>query len=232
MNRQGFLNPLPKLEWLPKVEGGAYMRLTGQTPAVYDSRDMRTAPGRKAFLLICPLILTGLSSLPSGAQSRPVPSPQLAAKDVNARADALLKKMTLDEKIGQLVQYSAGFATGPAASNLTYDDLVAKGQVGSMLNVVGAEKTNHYQHIAVEKSRLHIPIIFGSTLSTATTLRFPSRLPWRRAGILRLPRRSHAQARWKHVQTASAGSSRLWWISRAIPDGAASLSRMAKIPIS
>ena len=65
--------------------------------------------------------------------------------------------MTLDEKIGQLVQYSAGFATGPAASNLTYDELVAKGQVGSMLNVVGAEKTNHYQHIAMEKSRLHIP---------------------------------------------------------------------------
>ena len=69
--------------------------------------------------------------------------------------------MTLDEKIGQTVQYSAGFATGPSASNLTYDELVAKGQVGSMLNVVGAERTNHYQHIAMEKSRLHIPIFFG-----------------------------------------------------------------------
>ena len=76
----------------------------------------------------------------SPAQSRPVPNAQLASKEVNARVDALLKKMTLDEKIGQLVQYSAGFATGPAASNLTYDDLVAKGQVGSMLNVVGAER--------------------------------------------------------------------------------------------
>ena len=69
--------------------------------------------------------------------------------------------MTLEEKIGQTVQYSAGFATGPSASNLTYDELVAKGQVGSMLNVVGAEQTNHYQHIAMEKSRLHIPILFG-----------------------------------------------------------------------
>jgi beta-glucosidase len=90
-----------------------------------------------------------------------MPNAQLASKEVNARVDALLKKMTLEEKIGQLVQYSAGFATGPAASKLTYDDLVARGQVGSMLNVVGAEKTNHYQHIAMEKSRLHIPIIFG-----------------------------------------------------------------------
>ncbi len=107
------------------------------------------------------LLFAGAYVVPVTAQSRPTPNAQLAAKDVNARADALLKKMTLEEKIGQLVQYSAGFATGPAASKLTYDDLVAKGQVGSMLNVVGADRTNHYQHIAMEKSRLHIPIIFG-----------------------------------------------------------------------
>ncbi len=91
----------------------------------------------------------------------PFPNPQLASKEINARVDALLKRMTLEEKIGQTVSYSAGFATGPSASNLTYDEIVAKGEVGSMLNVVGAEKTNHYQHIAMEKSRLHIPVIFG-----------------------------------------------------------------------
>ena len=39
--------------------------------------------------------------------------------------------------------------------------MVAKGQVGSFLNVVGAEATNHYQHIAMEQTRLHIPLIFG-----------------------------------------------------------------------
>jgi len=102
-----------------------------------------------------------LSAITIAAQARPVPNPQLASKEVNARVEALLKQMTLEEKIGQLVQYSAGFATGPSASNLTYDELAAKGQVGSMLNVVGAERTNHYQHIAMERSRLHIPIIFG-----------------------------------------------------------------------
>jgi beta-glucosidase len=107
------------------------------------------------------LLLACIPALPSVTQSRAVPNPQLTSKDVNARVDALLKKLTLDEKVGQLVQYSAGFATGPAASNLTYDDLVAKGMLGSMLNVVGADKTNHYQHIAMEKSRLHIPILFG-----------------------------------------------------------------------
>lgn len=98
---------------------------------------------------------------PGYAQARSEASSQLTSKEINARVETLLKKMTLEEKIGQTVQYSAGFATGPSASNLTYDELAARGRVGSMLNVVGAEQTNHYQHIAMEKSRLHIPIIFG-----------------------------------------------------------------------
>jgi beta-glucosidase len=88
---------------------------------------------------------------------------QLADPQLNAKVEALLKKMTLEEKIGQLVQFSAGFATGPGASgkNQRFDDMVAKGQVGSFLNVVGPEATNHYQHIAMEQARLHIPLIFG-----------------------------------------------------------------------
>lgn len=69
--------------------------------------------------------------------------------------------MTLAEKIGQLVAYSGGFATGPEASHLSYDDLVARGQMGGMVNVASAEQANHYQHIAMEKSRLHIPLLFG-----------------------------------------------------------------------
>ena len=84
-----------------------------------------------------------------------------ASPEINRKVEGLLKKMTLDEKIGQLVQFSAGFATGPGASNQHWDDLVAKEQVGSFLNVVGADATNHYQHIAMEKTRLHIPLLFG-----------------------------------------------------------------------
>jgi beta-glucosidase len=106
------------------------------------------------------LILASAAVASLSAQAPPS-NPQLASKEVNARVDALLKQMTLEEKIGQLVQYSAGFSTGPSASNLTYEELIAKGQVGSMLNVVGAEQTNRYQHIAVERSRLHIPLLFG-----------------------------------------------------------------------
>jgi beta-glucosidase len=119
------------------------------------------------------LLVTGLAALLATAQTRPVPNPQLASKELNARVEDLLKKMTLDEKIGQLVQYSAGYATGPNASNLKYEELVSKGEVGSMLNVVGAEATNHYQHIAMESSRLHIPILFGQDVIHGHRTTFP-----------------------------------------------------------
>jgi beta-glucosidase len=107
------------------------------------------------------------------AQTDPAPNPQLASKELNLRVEALLKKMTLEEKIGQLVQYSVGNATGPNASDLKYQEMSAKGQVGSFLNVVGAEATNHYQHIAIEKSRLHIPILFGQDVIHGHRTTFP-----------------------------------------------------------
>jgi beta-glucosidase len=123
-----------------------------------------------------PLLLLPMAAfcwLSAAAQTATAPNPQLASKELNARVESLLKKMTLEEKIGQLVQYSVGNATGPGASNLKYDELTAKGQVGSMLNVVGAEATNHYQHIAMEKSRLHIPILFGDDVIHGHRTTFP-----------------------------------------------------------
>ena len=85
-------------------------------------------------------------------------SPSAAAPDeasVHQRADALLKQMTLEEKLGQLNQL---FAFGPPGS---FDEAVSKGQLGSLLFVTDPAQINHFQHLAVEKSRLHIPLIFG-----------------------------------------------------------------------
>lgn len=88
-----------------------------------------------------------------------------AQTDSPSRVQALLDKMTLAEKIGQMNQYN-GFwdATGPAPSEADskkkYDHL-RTGQVGSVLNVVGAEKVRELQKIAVEETRLGIPLIFG-----------------------------------------------------------------------
>ncbi|MGD0829374.1 MAG: beta-glucosidase BglX [Terracidiphilus sp.] len=123
-------------------------------------------------LLLLSLLLIIAANLSAAAQTKPS-NAQLASPELNARVESLLKQLTLDEKIGQLVQYSAGYRTGPGASNLKYDDLAAKGQVGSYLNVVGAEATNHYQHLAVEKSRLHIPILFGQDVIHGHRTTFP-----------------------------------------------------------
>jgi beta-glucosidase len=102
-------------------------------------------------------------------------SPQLATPAIERRVDELLKKMTLDEKIGQLVQYNdSGYAsaTSPvqlaanpeAKNNVNAMDLAASGRLGSMLNTVGAERTNAFQHAAMDKSRLHIPLLFGADI--------------------------------------------------------------------
>jgi beta-glucosidase len=121
------------------------------------------------------LLLPGVAVLAATAQTRPVPNPQLASSELNARVEALLKQMTLEEKVGQLVQYSAGFATGPgaSASNQQWDGMAATGQVGSFLNLADRAATNHYQHLAVEKSRLHIPILFGMDVIHGHRTTFP-----------------------------------------------------------
>lgn len=100
-------------------------------------------------------------ALTGETHSMPSSNPQLADKKLNARVDALLGKMTLEEKIGQMVQYSAGAPTGPSTGRQDYKTMVAAGEVGSLLNVNDAKTANMYQKIAVEKSRLHIPLIYG-----------------------------------------------------------------------
>jgi beta-glucosidase len=130
---------------------------------------MKLSGYRPVGLLL--LVVLGCLSVP--AQTDSTPNSQLDSKELNLRVEALLKKMTLEEKIGQLVQFSVGNATGPNASNLRYDEMAAKGQVGSFVNVVGAEATNRLQRIAVEKSRLHIPILFGQDVIHGHRTTFP-----------------------------------------------------------
>ena len=79
----------------------------------------------------------------------------------DARIEDLVRQMTLEEKSGQLNQFSAGQPTGPGTHRDDYDTMIAAGRVGSLLNVTRAEQVNHYQRIAVERSRLHIPLLFG-----------------------------------------------------------------------
>lgn len=78
--------------------------------------------------------------------------------EIEKRIDALLARMTLEEKLGQLQQLD-----GHADGNFRPEhlDLVRKGQLGSFLNVRGVKNTNAVQRVAVEESRLKIPALFG-----------------------------------------------------------------------
>ena len=79
-------------------------------------------------------------------------------RDVEQQVNALLAKMTLAEKLGQLQQLD-----GEAGGNYRPEhvELVRKGLLGSTLNVRGAAKTNELQRVAMNESRLKIPLIFG-----------------------------------------------------------------------
>lgn len=120
-----------------------------------------------AVMLSSGAAFAGLTRKHKAAPAAPEPatphaSAALADKKLNARVDALLAQMTLEEKIGQLSQYTAGSTiTGPTGQKLDFDSMLKKGEIGSLFNVTGAKETNHYQHIAMEQSRLHIPLLFG-----------------------------------------------------------------------
>ncbi len=97
-----------------------------------------------------------LSLLVAAACSRPAaPSTVGTNPQVEARIDKLLGRMTLQEKIGQMNQVSAG---GDVAS---YAEALRKGQIGSILNEVDPVKINEFQRLAVEESRLGIPLLVG-----------------------------------------------------------------------
>ncbi len=97
----------------------------------------------------------------------------LADPAIEGRVEALLNQMTLEEKVGQLVQYSVGTPTGPGTGRGDYQDMIAKGQVGSLFNLEDARAANRYQHIAVEKSRLHIPLLYGLDVIHGYRTEFP-----------------------------------------------------------
>ncbi|MBD9437599.1 beta-glucosidase BglX [Pseudoxanthomonas sp. PXM03] len=105
-------------------------------------------------------LLAGLVAtlLAGTATARP---PVYATTAEKAFVDALLAKMTVDEKLGQLNQPpGVGNNTGPAAMAGS-EDQIRRGEIGSYLGTQGAVLTCRLQRIAVEQSRLGIPLLFG-----------------------------------------------------------------------
>lgn len=129
-----------------------------------------------------------LSSAQERAPDRQLVKPsngELVDPKIERRVSDLLRRMTLDEKIGQLVQYNASQAasTGPTTAALNVNppgpngidsyQLAQTGKLGSMLNTVGQQLTNHFQHAAVDHTRLHIPLLFGADVIHGFRTIFP-----------------------------------------------------------
>lgn len=94
-------------------------------------------------------------------------------KTMDQKVENLLKQMTLEEKIGQLNQYTGdNTATGPITINPNKQSEIKQGLVGSMLNILGTKYTRQYQELAMQ-SRLKIPLLFGQDVIHGYKTTFP-----------------------------------------------------------
>jgi len=128
----------------------------------------RSIPTALLFSGLC--LLTSLAALAQVSSSH---AGGIADQGLDTRVESILHRMTLEEKVGQLVQYSAGQPTGPGTGRTDYDDMIARGEIGSLFNVIDPKEINKYQKIAMEKSRLHIPILFGLDVIHGFKTEFP-----------------------------------------------------------
>jgi beta-glucosidase len=123
---------------------------------VRSSRRPRKSPRMNRLRLYKAALLVAIA-----AATQPLSHADLSAAqhpEIEKRIDSLLSKMTLEEKLGQL-QTLDGDADGNYRPEQV--ELIRKGQLGSTLNIRGAARTNKLQHIAMDESRLKIPVLFG-----------------------------------------------------------------------
>lgn len=124
---------------------------------------------------------------------------------ISNRVDSVLALMTLEEKIGQLNQLSYGIGWGPTVKVSVpdeYKELIRDGKIGSFLNAIGAEFTYELQKIAVQESRLKIPLLFGLDVIHGFKTTFP--VPLGEAATWE-PELIEKSAHYQALEAASAG---------------------------
>ena len=114
-----------------------------------------------------------MTRLMSGLAASMAVSLLLASCSSGDRVDELMSRMTLEEKIGQLNLLPGGDITTGEVKNSPLAEMIAKGQLGSVLNVKGCAKIRELQRVAVEESRLGIPLIFGQDVIHGHETVFP-----------------------------------------------------------
>lgn len=127
------------------------------------------------------------------------------SKTIAQKVDSVLQLMTLEEKIGQLNQYSGDWShTGPITKDGDKQSQIKKGQLGSMLNIVGVEHTRTLQELAMQ-SRLKIPLLFGQDVIHGLKTTFP--IPLAEAASWDLP----AIERSARIAAKEAAASGIHW---------------------
>ena len=131
----------------------------------------------KRFLAATALGITLLIANPAVAQN----GPAISEADALARANRLIGQMTVEEKVGQISQrfdiaslFPSGTPLPPGMPPLTpLDANVGKAELGALLFVHDPEVANKYQRIAVEKTRLKIPLLLGYDVIWGMRTMFP-----------------------------------------------------------
>ena len=150
------------------------------------------------------LTLTALAFTASAlAQTPALPEQGAAAtfyrdKQTARKVSELMKQMTLEEKIGQCVLFaSRGMVTGPRSSE-KMDEFIKSGACGNVFGIKTAAETRRIQQMAVENSRLKIPVLFGMDVIHGYKTIFPVNIgasaSWDMAAIERMARISALEA--------------------------------------
>ena len=130
---------------------------------------------------------------------------EASLKDVDPRVDSLIRIMTLDEKIGQMVLFTSDWdVTGPTIREGYLDD-IRSGRCGNIFNAYTVDYIRELQRVAVEESRLGIPLMFGYDVVHGHKTIFPIPLGESCSWDLDLIRRSASAA------AAEAAASGLNW---------------------
>lgn len=133
-----------------------------------------------------------------------------AGTDIHQRAQDLLKRMTLDEKVGQLNQISGTPRKNTNVRNL--DEAIRSGQVSSILWLNNKTEINRLQHLAIEGTRLHIPLLVGLDVIHGYSTVFP--VPLAMASSWDPPLVEAAQ----HVAAQEARTAGINWIFTPMVD--------------
>jgi beta-glucosidase len=141
-------------------------------------------------------------------------SAQNKTEDVkmNVFVSSLLKKMTLDEKIGQLNLVTIGAPTTGSVVNKGVEDKIKKGAIGGVFGIWGVDHTKEVQEAAVKNSRLHIPLIFGLDVIHGHRTIFPIPLGMSATWDLGLIKQS------AHIAAKEATAEGLSWVFSPMVD--------------